>query len=245
MVLLEVCVDSPAGIDAAVAGGADRLELCAALELGGLTPSPALLARALASAVPARAMVRPRGGDFAYDAAELDLAVADALALLRAGAAGLVFGAVRDGVLDEPALRRFVAAVRAQRPDAGLTLHRAADATGDPVAAVGVAARLGFDCVLTAGGARTAPDGAAAVRRMREAAGPDGPTVMAGSGVRAENVAALLRATGVGAVHASASRPVRADARAAALGFADPPRRTTDAAAVRALRHAIDEGNAT
>ncbi|HJO67035.1 MAG TPA: copper homeostasis protein CutC, partial [Sphingomonas sanguinis] len=68
--LLEICVDDAAGVDAVVAAGADRIELCGALGLGGLTPSEALVAHAVASGIPVHAMVRPRDGDFRYDAAD-------------------------------------------------------------------------------------------------------------------------------------------------------------------------------
>jgi len=241
---LEICIDSLAGCDAAIAGGADRIELCGALSVGGLTPSPGLVAlvveRAAAAGVRVHAMVRPRAGDFAYDAAELDTAIADARALIAAGVDGLVFGAVRGGAIDGEATVRWLAAVRGVRADIDLTLHRAVDLLVDPVAAVEPAVALGFHRILTSGGATRAVDGSDVIRAMRaQAAGRI--VVMPGSGVRPDNVADLLARAGAGEVHASASVPVvQDDPRVIALGFAGPGLARTDETVVRALRAAID-----
>lgn len=243
MTLLEICVDEPASIAAAVAGGADRLEVCAGLELGGLTPSPALVAHACLAAgddVVVHALIRQRGGDFVYDDADVDLAIDEAIALLAAGARGLAYGATRDGTLDDAALARWIRAVRSVSPEVVLTLHRAVDATRDPVAAVAIARSLGFDRVLTSGGAANAPAGASTIAAMvRAAAG--GPVVMAGAGIRPGNVAALVAATRVLEVHASASTSTApGDERAATLGFGDPPRRIADLGVVHAIRAALE-----
>ncbi len=242
--LLEICIDSMAGCDAAIVGGAQRIELCGALSVGGLTPSPGLVAQVVETARPAgvrvHAMVRPRAGDFAYDAHEVATALADAHALIAAGVDGLVFGAVRDGALDMGTLRDWVAAVRDLRPAIDLTLHRAVDLLPDPVAAVAPAVALGFDRILTSGGAVKAIDGAMTIAAMRtRAAGRI--AVMPGSGVRPENVARLIAATGATEVHGSAGVPMpQDDAKVVALGFAAPLART-DRATVAALRSAIDQ----
>lgn len=241
---LEICIDSVAGAEAAIAGGADRIELCGALSVGGLTPSAGLVAlvvdRARAAGVQVHAMVRPRAGDFAYDAAELDTAIADARALVAAGVDGLVFGAVRDGAIDDQATERWLAAVRNLRADIDLTLHRAVDLLVDPVAAVEAAIALGFDRILTSGGATRAVEGGDVIRAMRErAAGRI--VVMPGSGVRPDNVVSLLAQTGAREVHASASvAVVQDDPRVIALDFAGPGLAKTDERVVRALRTAID-----
>jgi len=241
---LEICIDSVAGCDAAIAGGADRIELCGALSVGGLTPSPGLAAlvveRARAAGVPVHAMVRPRAGDFAYDAGEVETAIADARALVAAGVDGLVFGAVRDGVLDVAVTTRWLDTVRTLRPAIDLTLHRAVDLLVDPVAAVEPAVEWGFRRILTSGGATRAADGAEVIDAMRErAAGRI--VVMPGSGVRPENIATLLARTGAAEVHASASAPIaQDDPRVNALGFTGPGLARTDEAVVRALRAAIN-----
>ncbi|WP_230769368.1 copper homeostasis protein CutC [Sphingomonas sp. Leaf4] len=243
--LLEICIDSLGGCEAAVAGGAQRIELCGALSVGGLTPSPGLVAQVVGVArtagVRVHAMVRPRAGDFAYDPHEVATALADARALIAAGVDGLVFGAVRGGALDMDVLGDWVAAVRRERHDIDLTLHRAVDLLPDPVAAVEPAVALGFARILTSGGAVKAVDGAAVIRAMQaRAAGRI--VVMPGSGVRPDNVVALLVATGASEVHASAGMPVtQDDVKVVALGFAAPLART-DRATVAALRDAIDRG---
>lgn len=243
---LEICVDDIAGVHAAIAGGADRIELCAGLALGGLTPSAGLVEAALNAARPAgvavHAMVRQRGGDFRYSEAETALAMREALALIAQGVDGLVFGAARDGMLDEPVLGAWVAAMRAAGRPVSLTLHRAIDCTADPVAAVDVAAALGFDRILTSGGAASAEESAGTIARMVAQAG-DRIRIMAGAGVRPDNAARLLAATGVRDLHGSASAPMAEnDARAVALGFDTPPRRRTDDNMVRVLRAALDQG---
>ncbi len=244
VVTLEICIDSLAGCDAAIAGGADRIELCGALAVGGLTPPAGLVAlvveRARAAGVRVHAMVRTRAGDFVYDADELATAIADARALVAAGVDGLVFGAVRDGAIDMAATLAWLDAVRTLRADIDLTLHRAVDLLPDPVAAVERAAALGFHRILTSGGATAAIDGAATIAAMRAAAG-DRIVVMPGSGVKPANVAGLLAATGAREVHASAGAPlVQDDPRVTALGFVGPGLARTDPATVRALRTAID-----
>lgn len=239
---LEICVEDVAGVAAAIAGGADRIELCSALAVGGLTPSAALTDAALdlarAAGVRVHAMVRPRGGDFTYDAQELALASAEARTLVDQGVDGLVFGAARNGQLDEAALERWVDAVRADSATVRLTLHRAIDVIDDPVGAIDVTVRLGFDRILTSGGAASAPEGVAVLARMVErAAGRC--RIMGGAGVRPDNAASVL-AAGVHDLHGSASRAGEAlDPRSTALGFGPAPR-PTDPGVVRALRHIID-----
>jgi copper homeostasis protein len=243
---LEICVDDIAGVHAAIAGGAERIELCSALALGGLTPSAGLVEAALNAArpagVPVHAMVRPRPGDFHYDEDEATLALRETLALIAQGVDGLVFGASYGGRLDEPLLAGWVAAARAAGRPVSLTLHRAIDVTVDPVAAVDVAVACGFDRILTSGGAPTAEEGAGRIARMVARAG-DRCRIMAGGGVRSDNAARLLAMTGVRDLHGSASVAViEADEKAAALGFTALPRRRTDEATVRALRAVIDQG---
>lgn len=243
--LLEICVDSVAGIDAAIGGGADRIELCSALETGGLTPSAGLTAlaveRCIAAHIPVHAMVRPRSGDFAYDATELDHAIAEGVTLADQNVHGLVFGGARHGRIDSDIAERWIAAVRERigRPLA-FTFHRAIDLVDDPVAAVDMVAGLGFTHILTSGGARTAPDATDVIAAMvARAAGR--LEVIAGSGVRPDNVAALVDATGVTAVHTSASRPVGpAEARVAAMGFSVAAARCTDADIVARCKMALD-----
>ena len=236
---LEICVDSVAGARAAIAGGADAIELCNALELGGLTPSAGLARAVVAMARPAqvavRAMVRPRAGGFAYDRDELDTAIAEARALLDDGVDGLVFGAARGGRLDRAVMTAWREGIG--EPAAKLTLHRAIDVTEDPVASVEEAIALGFDQVLTSGGAASAWDGRETIARMVGAA--DGRCrVIAGAGIRSEQVGALIAAIGSRAIHASArSKQAAAGPKTFGFGTGSAP---ADEKIVRALRRAVD-----
>lgn len=231
--LIEVCAATPASIAAAVAGGAGRIELCSALELGGLTPSAGLMRQAAACGVPVFAMIRPRAGDFCWSAAELDLMCDDIATARAAGMAGVVLGASRpDGRLHRAALARMVDAVG----DMGLTLHRCFDLTPDRAEAVEMAVSLGFHRILTSGHALRAEDGLAALAEVqRLAAGR--LSVMAGSGVTAAN-AARFTALGLRELHASCAAARPAPAADAAFGFAAPEIRETRAELVAALVHA-------
>ena len=140
--ILEVCVDSTASALAAKRGGADRLELCADLIVGGTTPSLALVRQVKAeTGLPVRALLRPRFGDFCYDRYELAQMEQLAAELVAAGADGIVTGALTpEGDLDTAALRPIYAAARRAAREAGrpaaCTLHRAFDVCRDPFAAL-------------------------------------------------------------------------------------------------------------
>jgi copper homeostasis protein len=231
-ILLEICVDELAGVHAAAEGGADRIELCSALALGGLSPSPAFATAAVESGAVVHAMVRPRAGDFVYSPDELELMVAEIQAFAAAGVAGVVVGATQeDGSPDRDSLARL----RDAAAGIDIVLHRAIDLAPDPCATVELAVSLGFDHVLSSGGARTAVEGTATLSKMVEVAAGR-IKIMAGSGVTADNVADLVRATGVQAVHASASdRRSWPDPRIGSFGFGPPLKRFTDASRVAAL----------
>lgn len=235
-VLLEVCVDTAEGFDAAIAGGADRIELCSALELGGLTPSPGLLRYAASAPIPVYAMIRPRPGDFIVGSGDLDVMRAEIDAVRAAGLAGVVLGASRPGgALDEVTLRTLAA----HATGLGTTLHRAVDLVPDFDVAVDLAADLGFERILTSGGARHAAEGMDTIARMLERAA--GRTIiMAGSGVRPANVGALLARLPLMQVHASCSAPARpTDEPAIRLGFASPEGKRTSAEIVAELKQAL------
>ena len=176
--LLEVCVDSYASAMAAIRGGADRLELCSALSVGGLTPWTELLSQIRAvSEIPIRCLMRPRPGDFLYSSEEIALLCAQIRALHRAGADGFVVGALcPDGSLDAQATRRLCDAA----DGAGLTLHRAIDVSRDPLQTYRDAAVLGIDTVLTSGAAANCLAGRQTLGRLlalRDAiSGPEIPS---------------------------------------------------------------------
>lgn len=236
-IVLEVCVDDPAGVESAIAGGADRLELCAALALGGLTPTPGLMGLAAGAPIPVRALIRPRAGNFRYSSAEAEILRRDIDASGEAGLSGVVIGACReDGLLDCDLISELAARARGM----DVALHRAVDMLADPLVAVDLAADLGIATILTSGGAVSAIAGSAVIAAM-QAHARGRVEILPGGGINAANAAGLLRATGAGALHASCSRIEEdLDPGLVAMGFASPGQRRTDAALVRALREAAD-----
>lgn len=231
---LEVAVDDPPGLEAAVAGGADRIELCAALDLGGLTPSAGLMRLAAGCGAPVMAMIRPRGGGFCYSADELAVMATDIAAARQSGMAGVVFGALTPELgLDLSAMRGLM--TRALGLE--VTLHRAFDMVPDWRRAVDEAVDLGVSRILTSGGAASAPAGIARlVEVVSYARGRI--LILPGAGISAQTVAPLL-ALPVSEVHASCGGPFPPDAKALAFGFARPDARRTDVARVRALKAAL------
>ena len=195
MKLLEVCVDSLASARAAKQGGADRLEFCSALAVGGLTPYADLLRQIKAELdLPVRCLMRPRAGDFLYTRDELELLCRQIETLRSAGADGFVIGALTpEGALDLSAMRTLLDACGG----APVTLHRCATYRA--------AAALGIDTVLTSGGAESCRKGIsqlAALLRLRDEL--DGPEVLIGAGVNAAVIDELRAALpGARAFHAS------------------------------------------
>lgn len=233
---LEVSVADPLSLAAVVTGGADRIELCSALELGGLTPSPGMMALAAAATVPAYAMVRPRSGDFVFDAADCDAMLRDIDAIRAAGLAGVVLGAsLPDDTLDARLLERLLR----HAEGLGSTLHRAIDLAPDIGEAVEAAVALGFERILTSGGCPTAIDGISRIAQAHAVA--RGRTIiMAGSGLTPQNVGTLLDAVPIAEVHSSCSREYpTTSAGAVRLGFAAPAPRRTDPAIVSAFRQSL------
>jgi copper homeostasis protein len=196
---VEISVESVSGVRLAVAAGAARVELCAGLSDGGLTPSLALI-EAAAALAEVHVLVRPRPGDFHYTRDELDLIVADIVAAREHGATGVVVGALaEDGTVDD-ACAAFVDAAG----DLQTTFHRAIDVSADSRQALDRLAELGFTRVLTSGRRRSALDGAPLITEL---AARTGVTVMACGGVRAANAAQVVAATGVRDLHAAPRRP--------------------------------------
>jgi len=201
---MEVCVDSIESALAAARGGASRLEVCSSLAEGGLTPSTGLV-RVITEnvAIPAFAMLRPRGGDFVYTKLEQEVMKRDIESLIECGARGLVFGCLTvNGDLDTALLKSLISAARAKQPGLDLTLHRAIDLTRDIKASARLAAELGFTRILTSGGAATALQGAVTIAELVS----DLPelNVMPGGGISEENMAEIMEATKAVEYHASA-----------------------------------------
>ena len=197
----EACCPSLEAVRAAFRTGARRIELCERLEIGGVTPSEELLRAALAATpLPVNVLIRPRGGDFVYDEAEVQ-AMLESIRLCRSlGAHGVVIGALTpSGAVDLPVMRRLVAAAKG---DLSVTFHRAFDETADPLAALEDVIALGCDRLLTSGHAPDAFAGRGTLAELvRQAAGRI--VVMAGCGVRPGNIGQIARETGAPEFHSS------------------------------------------
>lgn len=187
--ILEVCVDSLASARAAIAGGADRLELCSALAIGGLTPYRELLQQIRReSDIPVRCLMRPRAGDFCYTPDEIRLMAVQMETLSAAGADGFVLGALTpEGDLDENALRPLLHAAQGK----GLTLHRCIDVSRNLQDCYRHAAALGFDTVLTSGGGSGCLAGKDTIATLLALHGR--AEILVGAGVNAAVITAFLQ----------------------------------------------------
>lgn len=206
----------------AAKGGATRLELCSALNEGGLTPTPGLLKAVTAAVnIPVFCMLRVRGGnDFVYSSEELEAMKTDALLLRSMGTVnGFVFGALDEhGNVDIRACQDILQ-VTAPLP---VTFHRAIDVCQDPLGAVQILVKLGFKRILTSGQKESALEGIPMIRMMVEKA-QDQISIMVGAGIKKDNVAHILRATGAKEYHGSARVPSQQsnDSNRPKMGAAD------------------------
>lgn len=238
MALLEVAAGSVGSALAAQAGGAGRVELCAGLDRGGVTPSHGAIVLARKGlAIPLHALIRPRAGDFVYDDDELAATLDDIAHCRTLGCDGVVVGALtRAGEVDRDACARFVEAANGM----GVTFHRGFDLVADPAATLEALIDLGFERVLTSGGRSNAAAGASLLARLVAQAGGR-ITVMPGAGIDPGNIAALREATRAHEFHASARRRLPSAlprTRADALGLGTDETRT-DVDVVRALVAAL------
>ena len=200
----EACCTSLEAVLAAERTGAQRIELCERLELGGVTPSEALLREVLAvTHLPVNVLVRPRGGDFVYDGAE-EQAMLESIALCRqVGVNGVVIGALTpSGRVDVSLMNRLIEAAR----PLSVTFHRAFDETADPFVALEEVIALGCDRLLTSGHAPDALAGRELIGELvRRAAGRI--VIMAGCGVRPGNITQIARDAGASEYHSSCISP--------------------------------------
>ena len=190
--LLEVCVDSLASARAAIRGGADRLELCSALAIGGLTPYPELLQQIRKeSDIPIRCLMRPRAGDFLYQPEEIEQMAQQIHVLKNFGANGFVIGCLTpEGNLDAEAMQPLIDAAAG----AELTLHRCIDVSRDPVQTYLDAGKLGIDTVLTSGAAGNCIAGKDTIGKLLELRDLlNGPEVLIGAGVKASVIEAFRK----------------------------------------------------
>ena len=198
--ILEVCVDSVESAVNAELGGADRIELCGDLIVGGTTPSLALYERIREKInIPIHVLLRPRFGDFLYSEEEIEILTRQAEAFSKAGADALVIGCLTaDGQLDTEVLNRIM--------DAGkgtpYNLHRAFDMCRDLDETLETARKLGIVSILTSGGVASAPDGIQTLNRLKQNAG--NVDIMAGAGINSQNLSYMLEHSCLTAFHMSA-----------------------------------------
>lgn len=180
-------------------GGAGRIELVAALEVGGLTPSIGTVREAVRHAsIPILVMIRPRSGGFHYSPTDFAAMRADTIDVLEAGAAGIVFGCLRaDGQVDAERTRELVSLADGR----DTVVHSAFDVTPDPVAALETLIGCGVSRILVCGRKPKAADGIALIRSLHEQAAGRIGLVLRGGDVCAENARSLLDATGLSEVH--------------------------------------------
>ena len=246
--VLEICVDSLASARAAIAGGADRLELCSALLAGGLTPYEALLRQIRAeSDIPIRCLMRPRPGDFLYTPEELELMRRQIFSLKKAGADGFVIGCLTaNGDLDTDAMNPLIEACGGS----GITLHRCIDVSRDPLDTYRLAGSIGIDTVLTSGAAASCKAGQEMIATMIALRDEiNGPEVLIGAGVNAGVIRHFRSAIpGAAAFHASCKTelesPMRFRRDGVPMGLPGLDEwhiQQTSEDAVRAARNALDE----
>lgn len=200
--LLEICCSDIESVDAAIAGGADRIELCSALSEGGVTPSAGMISEATKRKIPVNVLIRPRGGDFVYTKTETEIMLADIDIAASLGANGVVIGALRpDGLIDTEISASLIS--KAQSLGLETTYHRAFDMCSDPDSSLETIISLGANRLLTSGLAATALNGAEFISRLRIIA-DNRIKIMAGCGVTPMNVAEIIHKSGVVEIHASA-----------------------------------------
>jgi copper homeostasis protein len=205
--LVEICVGDVASALAAESGGADRIELCDNLLVGGTTASAGTIAESCRRLrIPIHVLIRPRAGDFIYSQPELAVMRHDIEVVKALGAAGVVLGILtRDATIDDGRTAELIALARPMR----VTFHKAFDQTPDPVEALDLLMTLGVERVLTSGGRPTALEGIETLAKLVEHAG-DKIVVMAGGQLSTSNLETVIRETRVSEVHlgSAASRTI-------------------------------------
>lgn len=203
--MLEICCGDIESVIAAAKGGADRVELCSALSEGGLTPSIGLIKAAVnIPGIRVHVLIRPRNGDFLYNDTERDIMISDIEAARKAGAHGVVIGALTpDGDIDIDTCSSLINAADGM----DVTFHRAFDVCRNPEEALETIIKLGCTRILTSGQMPSAIEGTATLRKLNELA--SGRIILlAGAGVSSGNAKDIIIQTGISELHASARSTV-------------------------------------
>lgn len=205
-ITFEACVDSVESSLNAQQGGADRIELCADLLEGGITPSYAMLKLVMEKlTIPVNVLVRPRGGDFLYTDNEFEVMKKDIEFCKQIGVNGVVIGILNDdGTVDKIRTQELIEAARPM----SVTFHRAFDMTRDPLEALNTLIELGVDRLLTSGQEADVYKGIPTLQKMVEYA-DNRIVIMPGGGVTETNIKEVVEKTGANEIHASARERVR------------------------------------
>ncbi len=201
--VVEITVDSVKSAVNAELGGADRVELCQDLALGGTTPSYGLLKGVISDCnLPIVPIVRPRSGDFLYDSYEFEAMLYDVEMMKELGIKQIITGILtKSGKLDVPKMERLISHFY----EDGVCLHRAFDMCADLEKTYEVAKKMGIQRILTSGGKRNAVDGIDNLKLLNEL---DGPVIVAGCGINSSNVQ-VFRENGIRQIHTSAKTLVK------------------------------------
>lgn len=197
---IEVCTNSVESVKAALAAGADRIELCAGMPEGGTTPSYGTIVRVRELMDKGmHVIIRPRGGDFLYDEEEQDVMLRDIGTARRLGVDGVVLGCLTpEGTVDVQVMRRFLA----ETGEMSVTFHRAFDMCRNPLQALQEIEELGCDRILTSGQKATALEGVGLLHELVVHSRKAG--IMPGCGVNAGNIQKIAGLTGAREFHLSA-----------------------------------------
>ena len=198
--IIEIATSDYLTTKSAVEGGADRIELCAALTEGGITPSHGMIKRCRENFdVDLFPIIRPRGGDFLYNHEEFEIMVSDVLLCKQTGCDGVVIGMLnKDGRIDVERTSRLIELAYPLE----ITFHRAFDRCLDPFEALEQLIQIGCHRILTSGQKPAAPDGITLIQELVKVS--DGRiSIMPGSGVRKENIREIADKTGATEFHSS------------------------------------------
>ncbi len=208
--IFEICVDSVPGVRAAKAAGADRVELCADLLEGGVTPSRGMIRQARTiTGIGLNVMIRPRGGDFLFDDDEFTIMRSDIEASKAEGADGVVIGLLTAaGEVDMARTRELIALAR----PLSITFHRAFDMTPEPFRAIDMLIELGVDRVLTSGQEASVLEGLPLIGELIKRAG-NRIVVMPGGGITQRNVDRIVAAAKPREIHFAALEPIASGMR--------------------------------
>ena len=202
-ILVEVCAQSYISAMIAEQAKADRIELCAALEVGGLTPSVSLiLAVQRDLTIPVCVLVRPRAGDFCYTKEEFEIIKNDVIWCRDNGIDGVVVGCLdENNELDEAKMKELARLAYPME----VVCHKAFDQTPNPSVSLEKLINWGYDRILTSGGAKNVVEGTPILNKLVKQAA-DRIEILAGGSIRSNNVLELVQATGVAQVHTSANK---------------------------------------